>query len=154
MAPNSQPQTRIALPYRIFFLYIEPLFALCGAYFCFFQPEMILRIAPRDAYVPYKTPITPIMDLLLKYIGSLYVLFAINGGIVLRVTKEYNVWRTIVFGMLAADIGHIYGTHLASPGILTRLNAWSDDEWFNNGILVFDVILRLAFLLGIGNKTR
>jgi hypothetical protein len=101
--------SKVALPYRIFFLYMEPIFALGGAYLCLFDPaQFLMRTAPASIYSdrPYAT--TPAIDFLAADVGALYLLFAINEGITLRLTRDYSVWKSVVAAMLVCDFGHLF----------------------------------------------
>jgi hypothetical protein len=107
MAPQSNFISSISIIYRYYFLFFEPLAALGGTYLCFFHPERFLSgTVPVPALTAAPIPLTPILEMMLRNIGCLYVLFAINEGIVLRLTKERNVWFGIIMSMIAADVGH------------------------------------------------
>ncbi|KAG0647592.1 hypothetical protein D0Z07_6798 [Hyphodiscus hymeniophilus] len=145
---------KIALPYRIFFLYIEPILALGGTYLSMADPErLVLGTVPLPAFIaesPLK--ITPIMQLLLTNIGALYALFAMNEAIVLRYTREKSVWVAVVAGMLVSDFGHLYAVYAVAPERALQMTGWNSDEWINYGTLVGGAMMRLAFLAGIGNR--
>jgi len=166
MASSKSPFiTRIALIYRIWFLYFEPVAALGGTYLCLFDSDRFLSgTMPLPAYLSaaaspppnspnspnVSVPITPLLRLLLTNIGALYLLFAINEGIVLRLTKEKGVWFGIIGAMLASDVGHLYGVYAIAPERVWAVLGWNSDEWVNYGTLIFGALLRAAFLLGIG----
>jgi hypothetical protein len=132
MAPiQSQSLLRkIPLPYRIFFLYIEPVFALGGTYLAFFQPERLLTgtIPLPGIIAASPLTVTPIMQLLITNIGALYALFAMNEAIVLRVTREKAVWVTIIAAMLVSDVGHIYAVWKIAPERVAQIAHWNSDE--------------------------
>jgi hypothetical protein len=156
MAPNPTFTSRIALIYKIWFLYFEPPAALGGMYLCIFDPNRILSaMMPLPAYLAASSgstsvPITPLVRLLLFNIGALYGLFAIIEGIVLRLTKEKSVWLAVLVAMLVSDVGHIYAAYEIAPERILQFGSWNSDEWVNYGTLVFGALLRAAFLLGIG----
>jgi hypothetical protein len=107
MAPKSQKPITISLLYRIYFLYFEPLAALGGTYLAFFSPQRYLEgTTPLTALPANYTTISPLTQMLLTNIGSLYALFAINEGIILRLTKERNVWFAIMGAFCITDICH------------------------------------------------
>ena len=154
MASDHSLLHKIALPYRIFFLYIEPVFALGGTYLCLADPErFLLGTVPLPAFVT-ASPLTisPLIQLLLTNIGALYLLFAMNEAIVLRCTREKNVWYAIIGGMLASDFGHRYAVYAIAPERVLQFVSWSSDEWINYGTLLGGALLRCAFLLGVGNQ--
>jgi hypothetical protein len=154
MASNQSLLRKIALPYRIFFLYIEPVLALGGTYLPIADPHrFVVGTVPQPAIIMASPlTITPIMQLFLTNIAALYALFAINEAIVLRCTSEKSVWYGIIGGMLASDIGHLYAVYAIAPERALQFASWNSDEWINYGSLVGGALLRLSFLLGIGNK--
>jgi hypothetical protein len=154
MASNQPLLYKIALPYRIFFLYVEPVLALGGTYLCIADPQrFLLGTVPLPAWIMASPlDISPLMQLLLTNIGALYALFAMNEAIVLRCTREKSVWYAIIGSMLASDIGHIYAVYAVAPERVAQFVSWSSDEWINYGTLLGGALLRLAFLLGVGNQ--
>jgi hypothetical protein len=141
MAPKPSSRTininRIALIYRIWFLYLEPVFALGGTYLCIFSPQRMLTGTVPLPAITAASPIdiTPLMQMLLTNIGSLYVLFAINEGLVLRLTKETSVWLGIITAMLVSDAGHLYAVYEVAPERMLEVLKWNSDEWINYGTL-------------------
>jgi len=158
MASSIDPRISKINPfYRIFLLYIEPVLALSGAYLAFFQPaRFLVGTAPSPISTPFlpSSSITPdpVIKFLCADIAALYVLFTINEAVVLRLTRDYSVWRAVVFAMLVCDVGHVYGIYEADPVGSLSIAGWTMEEAINNGILGFGVILRVAFLLGVGDK--
>jgi hypothetical protein len=155
MAHTSNFISRIALPYRIWFLYFEPAAALGGTYLCFFSSDRFLSgTVPLPAYLAASSgssvPMTPLLRMMLINIGALYVLFAIVEGVVLRLTREKSVWLAVLAAMLASDVGHIYAAYAIAPERIAQVLSWNSDEWVNYGTLIFGALLRLAYLLGIG----
>jgi hypothetical protein len=156
MAPKSSLTSRIALIYKIWFLYVEPPAALVGTYFCIFQPNRILSaMMPAPAYLAASSVssgvrITPLVRMMLLNIGALYGLIAIIEGIVLRLTKEKSVWLAVLAAMLVSDVGHIYAAYEIAPERIVQFASWNSDEWVNYGSLVFGALLRASFLIGIG----
>ncbi|KAF7882043.1 uncharacterized protein EAF01_011823 [Botrytis porri] len=144
--------------YHVFLLYIEPILALSGAYLAYFQPyKFIHDTAPSSLSKPFVslsstlTP-DPVIQLLTTDIAALYVLFTINEAVVLRLTRDYSVWNTVVSAMLLCDVGHFWGIYEADPVVLLNVGGWSAEELINIGILGFGLVLRIAFLLGLGNR--
>ncbi|KAF8848699.1 hypothetical protein BDZ45DRAFT_681033 [Acephala macrosclerotiorum] len=161
MAPKTSPTThihRIALIYRIWFLYLEPVFALGGTYLCLYDPQrMLTGTVPVPAITAASPsggpiPITPLMQMLLTNIGSLYVLFSINEGLVLRLSSEKRVWFGIIGSMLVSDIGHLYAVYQIAPKRMLEIAGWNSDEWINYGTLWFGALLRAGFLMGFGRN--
>lgn len=155
--PRTRTIGRIALIYRIYFLYIEPLAALGGTYLCYFNPDRFLSgTMPLPAYKAVtQAPdfaISPILQMMLTNIGSLYILFAINEGVVLRLTKERNVWLAIIFSMVMTDTGHLYAAYAIDPERIFQILLWNMDEWINYGTLTGGLTMRILFLIGIGRS--
>ncbi len=156
--PSNSPFINNLHPlYTIYFLYLEPFFALGGTYLSIWNPERLLKgIVPLPAYTTFATsapdPVSPVITLLLTNIGSLYFLFALNEALLLRISKEKKVWLTVVAGMLMSDTGHLYATWKIDPERALQLLAWTSDEWINYGTLVLGMLLRLAFVAGIGRN--
>ncbi|KAH8801388.1 hypothetical protein F5884DRAFT_740347 [Xylogone sp. PMI_703] len=152
---------RIPAIYRIYFLTIEPLMALSGAYLCLFQPTRFitstvpsttlrnLSVSPSSSPSSLSATITPLTQLLLTNLASLYILFTINEAVVLRVTKEIAVWKAVVFSMVCADLGHLWAV-VQAGGFDEGVGGWVGEEWVNVGILVLGLGLRVGFLCGLG----
>ncbi|KAF4634246.1 hypothetical protein G7Y89_g3860 [Cudoniella acicularis] len=153
MAPSRSTPMRISLVYTIYFLWVEPLFALAGTYLCLFDPARFLTGTVPVPGLSIETKIiSPVSHLILTNIGSLYVLFAIVEGITLRVTKEREVWFTILGALLISDVGHLYAAYSIAPSHASDFMSWNSDEWINYGTLTLGFLLRLAFMLGLGRN--
>lgn len=112
---------RLPLYYHIFLLYIEPLSALLGAYYAYFHPYLYLYLthaasAPQSSSSS-SSPISSVLSIAtvplatrvaLAQLANLYLLFAINEGLVLRATRDVRVWKALLFGLLIADLGHLW----------------------------------------------
>lgn len=134
--------------YRIFFLTIEPISALTGAYFAHFQPQTYIQLthassAPQGA-IPLGTQIV------LTQLANLYFLFAINEAFVLRSTSDLRVWRALLFGLLVADLGHLYSVWGLGTGVYWKVHEWSAMDWGNVGFVYAGALMRIAFLFGFG----
>lgn len=138
----------IALPYRLYFLYIEPVMTLTGAYLCIFQPlDFLARATPLQI-----TEITPLTQLLITQIACLYIFHGLVEAIVLRLSKDLRVWKALAASILIADVGHLYSLYVAAPEALVNIQGWSSDERINYGILTLGLLLRIGFLVGIRIK--
>jgi hypothetical protein len=153
MSSNSNLIRSIAVPYSIYFLYLEPVFALGGTYLCLFHPEKFVNsTVPVPAIAISPTPITPVVQLLLTNIGSLYAMFAIFEGVLLRLTREKTIWLTVICTLLASDCGHIYAVYQVAPERISEFMKWNSDEWINYGTLILGALMRAAFVAGIGRN--
>jgi len=61
-----------------------------------------------------------------------------------------RIWRIVEFGILLIDLGLFYGIWKADPKEFVEVGQWASGDWTNNGILGCVVVVRSAFLLGIG----
>lgn len=147
------PPPGIPLAYRLFFLYLEPVSAIVGAYYAHLNPHtyLVLSHAPSAplaaATLPTGTRIA------LSQLANLYLLFALNEGLVLRCTADLAVWRTLLFGLLVADLGHLYSVAPLGAGVYVEFWRWNAIDWGNIGFVYAGAVMRCAFLLGVGIKS-
>lgn len=150
---NALPKrTGISGIYRAFFLFVEPVSALVGAYFAFFEQNAYLQLthassAP-EATIPLSTRI------ILAQLSNLYLFFAINEALVLRSTTDVTVWRTVLFALLLADCGHLYSVRALGSQIYWNFVSWNAIDWGNVGFVYVGAMMRLSFLLGVGVPHR
>lgn len=140
--------SRIPLIYRIYFLLLDPIFALSGAYLILTQPASFLVATTPTSLTPLLAP-TALTTLLLTNIASLYILFGFLALVLLQ-TRDLRIWRTILAGILVSDIGHAYALYAADPAAFVNAEKWRGEDWVNNGILVFGALMRVGFLMGVG----
>lgn len=138
--------------YRAFFLFIEPVSALVGAYYSFYEQKTYLQLthassAP-EAIIPLSTRI------ILAQLSNLYLFFAINEALVLRSTTDLTVWRAVLFALLLADFGHLYSVSALGSRIYWDFFSWNAIDWGNVGFVYVGVVMRLSFLLGVGAPHR
>ena len=159
MAPNKQAKSStnsalsFALPfiYRIFFLAIEPISALVGAYYAHFRQDDYLKLtdvasAPRT--IPLGTAIS------LSQLANLYFFFALNEALVLRSTADLRVWKTVLFVLLVGDLGHLYTVRGLGPQIYWDFSRWNAIDWGNVPFVYLGASLRVAFLANVGLGSR
>src|SRR5436190_1542401 len=96
----------LPLPYRFFFLFLEPLLALAGAYVAHFQPQQYLHLTSPSTFSA-SSPVPLATQVVLSQLANLYFLFAVNEALVLRATADLRVWRTVLVALLVADVGHL-----------------------------------------------
>lgn len=140
--------------YTLFFLYIEPISALAGAYYAYFQPDQYLH----DTYHLDLSAITSqprSTYIVLTQLANLYLLFAINEALVLRSSlKSHNldIFKTVLVGLLIADFGHLWS--LAGNGygdeVYWTFWEWNAMMWGNIGFVYLGALTRIAFLAGMG----
>ena len=134
--------------YRCFFLYIEPFSALLGAYYAFSQPEIYLDLTHAASSPKVDIPIST--QIILGQLSNLYLFFAMNEALVLRATFDLRVWRTTLFCLLVADIGHLYSVRSLGLQIYWNISQWNSIDWGNIGFVYLGAATRISFLLGYG----
>ena len=150
MATSSLKVSHAAIPriYKAFFLYIEPISTIVGAYYAFFQQQTYL-----DQTHSLSAPITGIpvsTSIVLGQLSNLYLLFALNEALVLRATSDLRVWRTMLLCLLIADVGHLYSVKPLRLQIYWNIMEWNAIDWGNIGFVYAGASTRVAFLLGFG----
>ena len=144
----SQNGLRVSSIYRIFFLYVEPLSAVTGAYYAHFQPHTYLRLTHASSAPKSTVPIST--RTVLSQLANLYFLFAINEALVLRSTADLKVWKAVLFCLLVADIGHLYSVHHLGLPIYLNVLDWNAIDFGNIGFVYVGAFMRLSFLLVYG----
>lgn len=134
--------------YRLFFLYVEPLASLVGAYYALCNPHEYLRLT--DPSIAFPKQLTLSTSIILIQLSNLYFLFTINEALVLRATSDINVWRTLLFCLLIADVGHLYSVHPLGFQIYWNLLGWNAIDWGNIGFVYMGATMRICFLAGLG----
>lgn len=149
--PVRHKSSKSTLPraYRIFFLYVEPLASLLGAYYAFHEPHEYLRLThASSAAAAISVPIST--TIVLNQLSNLYFLFAINEALVLRATSDVNVWRTLLLGLLIADLGHLYSVHPLGLEVYWNVLGWNAIDWGNVAFVYVGAFMRISFLSGFG----
>ncbi|KAI1854895.1 hypothetical protein JX265_002534 [Neoarthrinium moseri] len=133
--------------YRLFFLIIEPISALVGAFYAHFrQPEYMALTHASTAVSPIPTGTSIIMSQL----ANLYLLFALNEALVLRSTGNLRTWKTVLFVLLLADIGHLYSVSAVGSRVYWDVASWNAIDWGNVPFVYLGASMRIAFLAGVG----
>jgi hypothetical protein len=134
--------------YRLFFLIIEPISALAGAYMAYFQPANYLTLTTPLSPSPSDLPLST--SIVLTQLANLYLLFAINEGLVLRSTSDLRVWKTVLFGLLIADLGHLYSVKGLGVAGYWKIWEWNAMAWGNVGFVYAGALMRICFLSNVG----
>ena len=143
----SQSDLHVASTYKYFFLYIEPISALLGAYYSHFQKQTYLTLTHAASAPDRAIPIST--QVVLSQLANLYFLFAVNEALVLRIS-DLRVWQTVLFCLLVADIGHLYSIHYVGWHVYYNILSWTAIDWGNIGFVYAGAVMRLSFLLGYG----
>lgn len=71
-----------------------------------------------------------------------------------QVGRSYNlkVWRTLLFGLLVADMGHLWSVKETGTFREVYLNCtgWNSMDWGNVGFVYLGMLMRLCFLGRVG----
>jgi len=144
---------RLPAAYTLFFLTIEPISALVGAFYAYFRPLAYLQLT-HSAYSPSTATSIPIStNIVLAQLANLYLLFALNEAFVLRSTSDLKVWRAVLIGLLIADFGHLYSVSTKGLDVYWKITQWNAMDWGNVGFVYAGAGMRIAFLSGVGLKT-
>ncbi len=142
---------KLPIAYKLFFLYIEPVSALVGSYYAFFKPDTYLMLTHAQSSPSTGIPLAT--QVVLAQLSNLYFLFAINEAFVLRSTQDLRVWRTLLSGLLVADLGHLYSVNALGPEVYWKVPSWTAMDWGNVAFVYLGATMRIAFLLGLGIPT-
>lgn len=138
----------IPLPYRLHFLYIEPLGAFFGVLVNLFPPITYLKsLSPKATAATYSPLDQPIYDQLAAHL----LFFAWAQAIVLRSTSDVYVWKILLFGMALCDVLHLRASfNILGAEVFSNPARWRWEEWVNFVMLYGPGGLRMAFCAGVG----
>ena len=138
-------------PYRLFFLYIEPVSALAGAYYAGLKPTQYLQdLTKNPSNLNANLTLTTPMAMSLAQLANLYLLFALNEHLVLSSTSSKTVWRRLLFCLLLADFGHLATMIPLGPDVFWNVWEWNAMVWGSVGFVYLGASLRISFLVGLG----
>ncbi|KAL6695855.1 hypothetical protein J3F84DRAFT_372198 [Trichoderma pleuroticola] len=146
MAP-AQPSLRFPLAYRLFFLFLEPISALVGAFYTHFRQQRYLELLD-GATAPEQ--VSRGTSVAMSQLANMYFFFAINEALVLRSTRDPRVWRAVLLVLLIADFGHLYSMKELGPAIYYNVAGWNAGDIGNVPWVYAGATLRLCFLAGVG----
>ena len=146
-------QAGFGLPvaYSIFFLVLEPISALVGAFFNHFRQSHYLNLldASSAAAAPGE-PVPLATSVAMSQLANMYLFFALNEALVLRATKDINAWRALLIVMLIADAGHLYSMRALGARIYYDVTGWNAGDWGNVPWVYAGATMRICFLMGVG----
>ncbi|KAI0841613.1 hypothetical protein F5Y06DRAFT_194800 [Hypoxylon sp. FL0890] len=145
MAPR---QSVLPLTYRAFFLIIEPISALVGAFYAHFRQDEYLAMT-----IHASSSVSLGTSVVLSQLANLYLLFALNEALVLRSTGDLRVWRTVLFVLLVADFGHLYSVSGLGSWVYWDVTRWNAIDFGNVLFVYLGASMRIAFLAGVGLGT-
>ena len=142
----------IAKVYRLFFLCVEPLSALVGAYYAYFQPQTYLDLTHEGSSPQLGIPKST--QIVLGQLANLYLLFAINESLVLRATSDIKVWRAVLLCLLIADVGHLISVKSLGIEVYWNFLSWNAIDCGNVGFVYLGAMTRISFLAGFGVRNH
>ncbi|KEY65898.1 hypothetical protein S7711_07930 [Stachybotrys chartarum IBT 7711] len=146
MAPAKQGVS-LPLAYRLFFLIIEPVSALVGAFYSHYRQMEYLRLLDANSapvVVPTATSVA------LSQLANMYLFFALNEAIVLRSATDMRVWKAVLAVLLMADFGHLYSMRGLGMEKYYDVTGWNASDIGNIPWVYFGATLRICFLAGVG----
>ncbi len=145
----SNSAHKIPFIYRFVFQFFEPFGALIGAMLMLFSPQPFLgALSPTLSY-------TASHQVVYDMLAATYVLFAFNEAVLLRLTDDLRIWRTVLIGILLCDSIHLYGSCAAlGSDVFWNPLAWRWEDTVNLGSLWGQGALRVAFLCGVGLESK
>lgn len=147
--------THIALYYKVFFLYIEPLSALLGAVVAWLYPDNYLALIEHVAAAAPPPPILPLgIHVSLRQLANMYLLFTLNEALILRITSDQRVWRLLLLNLAIADVGHLLSVSPLGPAIYYDMAQWNAIDWGSVPFVYMGLTSRICFLLGLGIKSK
>lgn len=147
----AQVAFRIHFIYRLFFLVVEPISALVGAYYSHFRQETYLNLLDRASAAPSPEAGAPLAtSVALSQLANMFLFFALNEALVLRSTADLRVWRTVLSVLLLADVGHLHSMRELGASIYWDAAGWNVSDLGNVPWVYFGMAMRLCFLAGIG----
>ncbi|KAF7370094.1 hypothetical protein MSAN_00639400 [Mycena sanguinolenta] len=143
-------ESTIPFIYKLFFLYIEPISALAGAYYAAFQPQNYLNDLSLPGGKLEPSPLTTQSKMVLLQLANLYLLFTLNEHLVLSSTNSLKTWRRLLFGLLVADFGHLISMAPLGIDVFWRVWDWNAMVWGSVGFVYAGASMRMSFLAGLG----
>jgi len=107
------------------------------------------------ASAPSYTSTIPLStSVVLSQLANLYFLFTLNEALVLRSTSDFRVWKTVLFGLLVADFGHLYSIKELGSEVYWNVLKWNAMDWGNVAFVYAGATTRIMFLAGVGLNTE
>ncbi|KAI9646122.1 hypothetical protein NHQ30_005562 [Ciborinia camelliae] len=147
MAPQGH---RLSMLYSWFFLIIDPISAVIAAYYAYFKPTTYLQSADAVSAPLFDFTIPLSTNIVLTQLASLYLLSAFNEALILRMTSDMRIWNTVMFGLLLADLGHLYSMKGLGYEIYWDVARWNRADLANVGFVYVRLLMRFAFLTDFG----
>lgn len=155
MPPKTQAKAQLGsplpFPYRLFFLVVEPISALVGAFFSHYRQSDYLRLlGATGVSEAAPSPDVTATSVALSQLANMYLFFALNEALVLRSTTDMRVWSVVLFVLLLADLGHLYSVSALGPRVYYDVLSWNAADVGNVPWVYAGATMRVCFLLGVG----
>ena len=141
------PTLSIPAVYRIIYLYIEPISTLVGAVYAHHFQSTYLQLTHAGSAI---SPVPLGTSIVLTQLANLYLLLCINEALVLRATTDLTVWKTFLFGLLVADLGHLYSVHPVGSWVYWRFWEMNAIDIGNVPFVYMLAVSRVLFMLEVG----
>jgi hypothetical protein len=142
----------VALPYRLVFLYAEPVSIFTGAVYAHLFQATYLDLTHAASAPGPSVPIST--SIVMSQLANLYLGLGLLEAFVLRATSDLKVWRVFLAILLLADVGHLYSVAPVGAQIYWQYWRWNAIDWGNLPFVYFLAITRTLFLLGVGSQTQ
>lgn len=144
--PENKPNAIPAF-YRFYFRWSDPAVCIWAAWMDNFTPNVVV-----NAFVPASiAPRNPYFDFLLQQLGGALLMLAFIDIVLLRYTEDVNIWKILEAAVLIYDSSLLYSNYssLSQQGRLS-FGALRWEDWAGVAITAQAVVVRTAFLLGVG----
>ena len=145
---SPSPSPLVPAWYRIIYLYLEPVSTFVGAVYAHLYQETYLQLSHADSAPIGPPPVGT--SIVLTQLANLYLLLCINEALVLRATTDLKVWKTFLFGLLVADLGHLYSVHPVGSWVYWRFWDWNAIDMGNVPFVYLLALSRVLFLCEVG----
>lgn len=150
---QAQAGFSLPLPYTLFFLFLEPISALLGAFYAHFHQSTYLILLSSGPSADLQTDVAVETSVALSQLANMYLFFALNEALVLRATSDIRVWRAVLLVLLLADGGHLLAMKGLGMHVFYRADQWNAAGWGNIGFVYAGAMMRACFLMGVGIGT-
>lgn len=133
--------------YYVWFEWVDPIILLPSILALIFKPQVMI-----EAFIPPTlSTYNPDQGFLVHQLAAMFAFVAIMLAGVLRLSKDIEVWRTIIAGILLIDVAMLLSTvvSLKQQGRLS-FSGIRPEDWGNIVFILIVTIIRILFLAGVG----
>ncbi|KAK4450769.1 hypothetical protein QBC34DRAFT_379037 [Podospora aff. communis PSN243] len=127
---------------------LEPLSALFGTLIAFRTPQTFVAVYLTRGATGGSLEAHALLD----QMAGLWVVWAFNEAIIMRMYDDLQLWRLLCLGMLFSDAAYLYGAAHAVGGFasLFDVGKWTADEAATTIAATFFLLTRVSVVLGLG----